>query len=193
MEDYKKKYEDALKRAKEMYAMPSDRATMEYVFPELKESEGERIRKALIKGVQDNKNASWTKFGGIDIDEVLAWLVKQGEQKSADKVEPEQKEEIADRNMETTEENEGKRLYYTLNWVISIYGQLDEKAKREAEELFPELKEISTLSPFERKLMELCNFCAHKGKILTAASARYAAKSFLSLAMEHKKAMEGKK
>lgn len=152
----------------------------------------ERIRKSMLNEFIHLQSKGY-KFAGLESKDIITLLEKQGEQKSADKVEPEQKEEIADRNMETTEENEGNRLYYTLNWVISIYGQLDEKAKREAEELFPELKEISTLSPFERKLMELCNFCAHKGKILTAASARYAAKSFLSLAMEHKKAMEDKK
>ena len=54
------------------------------IFPELKESEDEKIRKALINGVECCKASGWTNFGNnVDIDVVLAWLEKQGK-----KVEP---------------------------------------------------------------------------------------------------------
>ena len=43
-------YEDKLRLAKEALASGSyDKETIEYIFPELKESEDERIRKAIFK------------------------------------------------------------------------------------------------------------------------------------------------
>lgn len=71
MEDYKKKYEDALERASRMCAMPIDKATMEYVFPELKEDNDERIRKAIIAHMHIVKSVN-----GVDVSEILAWLEK---------------------------------------------------------------------------------------------------------------------
>lgn len=71
MEDYKKKYEDALERARRMCAMPIDKATMEYVFPELKEDNDERIRKAIIAHMHIVKSVN-----GVDVSEILAWLEK---------------------------------------------------------------------------------------------------------------------
>ena len=70
MEDYKKKYEDALERARRMCAMPIDKATMEYVFPELKDND-ERIRKAIIAHMHIVKSVN-----GVDVSEILAWLEK---------------------------------------------------------------------------------------------------------------------
>ncbi len=70
MEDYKKKYEDALERARRMCAMPIDKATMEYVFPELKDND-ERIRKAIIAHMHIVKSVN-----GVDVSDILAWLEK---------------------------------------------------------------------------------------------------------------------
>lgn len=56
----------------------------EEFFSEFEEPEDEKIRKALINGVECCKASGWTNFGNnVDIDVVLAWLEKQGE-----KVEP---------------------------------------------------------------------------------------------------------
>ena len=55
------------------------RTALETLHPEFRESEDERIRKALIKGVESCKASGWTNFGNnVDIDVVLAWLEKQG-------------------------------------------------------------------------------------------------------------------
>lgn len=58
----------------------------EKYFPELKESEDERIRQLLLRFVEydmpDNYSDDFRK------EDCLVWLKKQGEQKSADKVEP---------------------------------------------------------------------------------------------------------
>ena len=81
MEDYKKKYEEALKRAKDVYTYYSDDTEqlrkIESIFPELAESEDEKIRKVLIKF-----HKSTIDIDGIKGEDILAWLEKQGEQKS---------------------------------------------------------------------------------------------------------------
>ena len=47
--DYKQRYSEALERAKERYSACSAPALLEYIFPELKESEDERIWKLIKK------------------------------------------------------------------------------------------------------------------------------------------------
>ena len=89
MENYKEKYEDALERArvwKEKSGMPVDKqGILDDIFPELKESEDERIKKAQLNYWCSVGGKEWY---GIPVQEVIAWLEKQGEQKPADKVEP---------------------------------------------------------------------------------------------------------
>ncbi len=81
--DYKEKYEQALEVAKETYnKQPMYKDWLESMFPELKESEDEKVRKEIVGFIQ------------IEVeDEIvgnkwIAWLEKQGEQKPSDKVEP---------------------------------------------------------------------------------------------------------
>lgn len=98
--DYKEKYNAALERANVAHK-DEDRhlkATLERIFPELKKSEDERIRKKVIevlklniKGAESQMQAS----RGVDrcfeiyaCNKVIVWLEKQGEQKTDDKVEP---------------------------------------------------------------------------------------------------------
>lgn len=73
MEDYKKKYEDALKKAKE-------NKPIEEIFPELSENEDEKIRKRLIEYFKYCENSGSKTANTIDISEILAWLEKHGEQ-----------------------------------------------------------------------------------------------------------------
>ena len=84
--DYKEKYEQAIENIKKIKAANKDNKVLvdfiDYKYPELKESEDERIRKALILYIKTNVSAilGWRK------EELIAWLEKQGEQKSTDKV-----------------------------------------------------------------------------------------------------------
>jgi len=94
MKDYEKAYKEALERARRInngdgIPAPPDYTTCEAIFPELRESEDEKIRKGIIEYLEQSQ------FGEehylIDDDIVrgyIAWLEKQGEQKSADKDEP---------------------------------------------------------------------------------------------------------
>lgn len=88
MEDYKKK----LKLAKERYNSTTSREEKEFIealFPELKESEDERVRKAIVEalsrqGYSENILENW----GVSYEEAIAWLEKQSEEKPANKVDP---------------------------------------------------------------------------------------------------------
>lgn len=82
--DYEKKYNEALERARELSKTITG-ANYEYIFPELKESEDERIRelcKVLVRTCFINELC--TKE---DNDECMAWLDKQGKQKELNLVE----------------------------------------------------------------------------------------------------------
>ena len=89
MENYEKLYKEALERARKLATdLPNGRNDrlyhvwdLESIFPELKESEDEKIRKEIIQSIQDNMCV-------IHKDKCIAWLEKQGEQKPADKNEP---------------------------------------------------------------------------------------------------------
>ena len=72
--DYENLYKEALIAVKELKeANPNDEGIQNWIndnFPELKKSEDERIRGAIIDHLKDNNLTEWA-----------AWLEKQGEQK----------------------------------------------------------------------------------------------------------------
>lgn len=85
--DYEKMYREALERANFAHK-DEDRhlkATLERIFPELNESEDERIRKGLIKGLsamRDIHKHQTFSDDAININDAIDWLEKQGEQPS---------------------------------------------------------------------------------------------------------------
>lgn len=89
IEQKAKAYDEALERAKNLRKDAIDmgeniRAKQcEIIFPELKESEDERIRKGIICGMNALKDQKKETFAAIPIDDCVAWLEKQHE-----KVEP---------------------------------------------------------------------------------------------------------
>ena len=60
-------------------------------FPGLRESEDERIRKALVKHFQEKKNCVGDTWAGMKVDDVLAYLERQKEQKPAEWSEEDEK------------------------------------------------------------------------------------------------------
>lgn len=82
------RYDEALKRAKKLYEQGTITESLSYVFPELRESEDERIRKALTQNLKERFETKGNMGEGLDMPDVLAWLEKQCEQKPTDKVEP---------------------------------------------------------------------------------------------------------
>ena len=90
---YKKKYKEALERAREFQKSKDGLCvlTAESIFPELQESEDERIRKTLLESFEYQIKESYPDkewICGVKLKEIVAWLEKQGEQKATDKVEP---------------------------------------------------------------------------------------------------------
>lgn len=80
--DYKEKYEQALEFAQRFYntSIAITKKELEDIFPELEESEGERIRKALLEHfITFNQEDNY--LDGIPFSHVVAWLEAQGEQK----------------------------------------------------------------------------------------------------------------
>lgn len=85
--DYEKKYKDALEQLKGLIeGTREDKcAIMEEdiigIFPELAESDDERIIKALVEVVSDYPELDLVDKYGVDLDKILKWLEKQGEPK----------------------------------------------------------------------------------------------------------------
>lgn len=85
MDKYEKLYNEALERAKAYHRNElagSKKEMMEYIFPELHESEDERIRKWLVNYFDSIKTV-WNRMG-ITCEQILAWLEKQKEQSLRD-------------------------------------------------------------------------------------------------------------
>lgn len=75
--------EEKLEKAKELYptANADQRYVLECLFPELAESEDERIRKAIKYCIKQGF-IGYGKIENVTPDECLAWLEKQGEQRN---------------------------------------------------------------------------------------------------------------
>lgn len=123
--DYKEKYKEALERAKKMCALPDDRATMEYIFPELKESEDEKIRKAILELVRQSSEV----LDKQNQNNMVAWLEKQGD--------PQDKGEISD-GYHTFNELYYYRMLYNAAFFNMLPKEWVHKSKRhnDGEECF---------------------------------------------------------
>lgn len=85
--DYEKKYKEALEWMQSLYdgLHGATKEDAEHYFPELKESEDERIKREII----DFLRLPHHQFAGKrDHEKWIAWLEKQGEQKPDDNVAP---------------------------------------------------------------------------------------------------------
>ena len=78
MEDKAKRYDKAIERAKKVLldCTPEEQKVVEYISPELKESEDERIRKGLLYVIEHHPTLPIE-----EAEEYIAWLEKQGEDK----------------------------------------------------------------------------------------------------------------
>lgn len=86
IEQKAKAYDAAFKRARNIrFGNPQSvtaNTVCEEIFPELKESEDERIREAILSGLKYlETELGWDAVDDVDILDVYAWLGKQGEQK----------------------------------------------------------------------------------------------------------------
>jgi hypothetical protein len=109
IEQKAQRYNEALKRAKKLYEQGTITESLSYVFPELKESDDERIRKWLIFTLKSLNNSPVQIDGAYEMMlPAIDWLEKQGQQKPTDKVEPK------------FHEGEWINGYYTNYKVLSV-------------------------------------------------------------------------
>jgi len=81
IEEKAQAYDEALARAKKLCEYPTTQpfvSTLEEIFPELAESNDEKIRKALI-GELNTYFDKDTKIDGFSIERIIAWLEDQGQ------------------------------------------------------------------------------------------------------------------
>ena len=89
IEEKAKAYDEAIERMKSWArgehpeCFTEAQAAAEFIFPELKESEDERIRKGIIRNLEYLANRA-EGFVKDELKEKIAWLEKQGEQKPVD-------------------------------------------------------------------------------------------------------------
>lgn len=74
--DYEKKYNEALKWMRELYPglHGATKEDAEHYFPELRESEDERIRRKMIEHFKSKTKETWCN---MQVKDILAWLEKQ--------------------------------------------------------------------------------------------------------------------
>ena len=93
--DYERKYKEAVNKIKNLlddgekngFTIVTYKTDLESIFPELKESEDERIRKEIITLIQSCDKGCYTTISPSRIKEYTAWLEKQEEQKEINLVE----------------------------------------------------------------------------------------------------------
>ena len=114
-----KAYDEALKKASAAHK-DEDRhlkATLERIFPELKESDDERIKKDLIQLFDEFPGTIWRGHYKKDI---IAWLEKQGEQEEL------QVYETKDGEIITYSETDGYKFvepkFKVGDWVVNKFG-----------------------------------------------------------------------
>ena len=97
--NYEQKYTEALEKIRDgLHPLPDGtkisgvtRAFLEEVFPELKESEDEKIRKAVIEMIHDTPSIECEENYNVCKNDILAWLEKQGEKKPTEWSEDDEK------------------------------------------------------------------------------------------------------
>ena len=85
IEEKAKRYDEVVNRMKH-YVVDEygcSRIKVADVFPELRESEDEKVEMAIFGMVYDSDDELWSSYD-VSKSDILAWLEKQGEQKSAE-------------------------------------------------------------------------------------------------------------
>ena len=103
--DYEKKYKEALEKARlsrlQLLDIGEEATEIEYIFPELKESKDERIKKAITHILYENYTDA-AVIEGVEISEIVAWLEKQGDYNRLVKEIKERKELISKEKKKAT-------------------------------------------------------------------------------------------
>lgn len=140
IEEKAKLYDEAFLRAKDcqydgLALSQSVKDVIEYIFPELNESEDERMRKGLIAFLEDiwhfGKNANFDKWDKSDCSDWIAWLEKKREKKPEWSEDDENEfNHILNILNSVAEEQETKgydNLIGTVDWLKSLKDKIQSK------------------------------------------------------------------
>jgi len=124
--DYEKEYKEARERAKEYSASEVVKNIIEYIFPELKESEDEKVKKA-IKYSLDYMFTNNTTIFEVNKEQCIAWLEKQSELKPVSWTEEDEKtvgnllSELSNLSTRNLIKEETRKKY--TDWLKSLRPQ----------------------------------------------------------------------
>ena len=134
-----KAYDEALKKASAAHK-DEDRhlkATLERIFPELKEDDGERIKKELIQWVDEFPDTIWRGHYKKDI---IAWLEKQRKPKSYWKPTEEQYEALDYAYNSCPDTERGNYYEGALETLIEDLHMLEKQGKKSTDKTKPKFK-----------------------------------------------------
>ena len=138
--DYKQKYEQAMLRMNkwvEGSEIIDPKEVAEFVFPELKESEDERIKEDLIQWINEFPDVIWR---GHNTKDVIAWLEKQ---------DPKKHEEELEKAYKTADEVQYRRGYEAAKREFEKQGEQKSNWSEEDEQTFNTVIEKGDLKPSE--------------------------------------------
>lgn len=163
--DYEKKYNEALKWMRELYPglHGATKEDAEHFFPELRESEDERVIRTLYYLVRDH---DWVN--GATKGEALAWLEKQKERKPAEWSEE-------DNRMIGRVRGIIERYAFTQN-AVDVNGELCEKEYVEMDTWLKSLRSQPQWKPSEDQmdaLKELIDDANRAGWVTPGATDLY--------------------
>ena len=119
--EYEKKYKEALERAKK-YKLKEDLIITQDIFPELAESEDEKIRKALIKFFALSDDNADYQCCGVHYKDIVAWLEKQEQKEYGWSEESDDDAWLND--IVSKVESDLQLNKAEINWLKSIKGKL---------------------------------------------------------------------
>ena len=84
IEEKAKAYDEAIEKLRSLHddydtvsTLIDIKEELEYIFPEFKESEDEKVRKALVELVKCNERSGYTLLNNVSTSSMLDWLEKQ--------------------------------------------------------------------------------------------------------------------
>jgi hypothetical protein len=167
-EEKAKAYDEVLERVKPLYewAKKDDNpmwSTYEYLFPQLAESENERIRKELVAFFIEvrNRNRDEGYWHGLKVADILFYLERQKEQKPAEWVLPEDFEEavykVANFISPFDSQDELRRVSHRFaEQLLSLAKKELDKPAEWSEEDEKKINFLSRLIEFQVKDDEYC-------------------------------------
>ena len=145
--------EEKFEEAKRLYqtANSDQKYVLESLFPELAESEDERIRKVLLNDFKNNCSEYYCE--GINRDMIIAWLEKQAQKPATWSEEDEQHIDSLLKRLDGLCRNEFERTRFAINedmdWLKALKPQNTWKPSDE------QMKQLHKYCPDNRPLTQL--------------------------------------